>query len=202
MKKSFIIKKSVIAKSVLLSILACVSACILACQSSKSILRQTIEQKSVSKRKLVFFDVKEYDEEGKLIFEKWNNGYTCKYLYDENNNLTGTEQNNGITTLFLDVDENNKIELWSDGRTKHYVYENGKLIKEFFSEQDYTEYYYDENGFETSYKSSSGLVSWNEYNEAGLLIYRKNNKADRYFFDYEFWENGNVKKRKNYKEKR
>ena len=176
MKKSFI-KKSVIVKSILLSILACVSACILACQSSKSILKQTIEQKSVSKRKLVFFDVKEYDEEGKLIFEKWNNGYTCKYLYDENNNLTGTEQNNGITTLFLDVDENNKIELWSDGRTK-------------------------ENGFETSYKSSSGLVSWNEYNEAGLLIYRKNNKADRYFFDYEFWENGNVKKRKNYKERR
>ena len=51
MKKSFIIKKSVIAKSVLLSILACVSACILACQSSKSILRQTIEQKSEEESK-------------------------------------------------------------------------------------------------------------------------------------------------------
>ncbi len=147
MAKSF--SKKSLFKSLLLSILACVSACILACQSSKSILQQTIEQKSVSKRKLVFFDVKEYDQDGKLIFEKWNDGYTCKYKYDENNNLAGTEQNNGITTLFLDVDENNKIELWSDGRTKRYVYENGKLVKEYFSDKDYTDYYYEENGFET-----------------------------------------------------
>lgn len=202
MTKSFIYKKSLIIKSGIVLILACSLACIIACQSSHSILQQTIEQKNLSRRKLVLFDVKEYDEEGKLFFEKWNDGYTCKYLYDENNNLAGTEQSTGITTLFLDVDENNKIELWSDGRTKQYVYENGKLVKEFFSDKDYTEYYYDENGFETSYKSSSGLVSWNEYNEDGLLIYRKNNKADRYFFDYEFWENGNIKKRKNYKERR
>jgi YD repeat-containing protein len=201
MTKSFFKKKSV-KNSILFTILACTSACILACQSSKSILQQTIEKKSVSKRKLVLFDVKEYDEDGKLIFEKWNDGFTCKYKYDENNNLAGTEQNNGITTLFLDADENNKIELWSDGRTKYYVYQNGKLIKEYFSDSDYTDYYYDENGFETSYKSSSGLVSWNEYNDDGLLVYRKNNKADRYFFDYEFWGNGNIKKRKNYKEKR
>ena len=65
MTKSF--SKKSLFKSLLLSILACVSACILACQSSKSILQQTIEQKSVSKRKLVFFDVKEYDQDGKLI---------------------------------------------------------------------------------------------------------------------------------------
>ena len=183
-------------------ILACLLACILSCQSSKSILQQTIEKKSISRRKLVLFDVKEYDEDGKLVFEKWNDGYTCKYRYDENNCLAGTEQNNGITTLFVDADENNKIELWSDGRIKYYVYKDGKLIKEYFSDKDYTDYYYDENGLETSYKSSSGLVSWNEYNEDGLLVYRKNNKADRYFFDYEFWGNGNIKKRKNYKEKR
>lgn len=194
--------KSFIKKNVLLSILACLSACILACQSSKSILEQTIEEKSVSKRKLKLIDVKEYDQDGKLIFEKWDNGYTCKYIYDENNILTGTEQNTGITTMFFDLDENNKVELWSDGSTKRYVYENGRLVKEYFSDKDYTEYFYDENGLETSYKSSSGFISWNEYNEAGLLIYRKNNKANRYFFDYEFWENGKVKKRKNYKEKK
>ena len=98
--------KSFIKKNVLLSILACLSACILACQSSKSILEQTIEEKSVSKRKLKLIDVKEY-----------------------------------------------------------------------FSDKDYTEYFYDENGLGTSYKSSSGLISWNEYNEAGLLIYRKNKKT-------------------------
>ena len=121
MTKSFIYKKSLIIKSGIVLILACSLACIIACQSSHSILQQTIEQKNLSRRKLVLFDVKEYDEEGKLIFEKWNDGYTCKYLYDENNNLAGTEQSTGITTLFLDVNENNKIELWSDGRTKQSI---------------------------------------------------------------------------------
>ena len=149
MIKSFIYKKSVILKSWIVLLLACGLACITACQSSQSILKQTIEQKNLSRRKLVLFDVKEYDEKGNLIFEKWNDGYTCKYLYDENNILTGTEQSTGITTMFLDLDQNNKIELWSDGRNKQYVYQDGKLVKEFFSDKDYIEYYYDEHGFET-----------------------------------------------------
>ena len=38
-----------------------------------------------------------------------------------------------------------------------------------------------------------------EYNDKNLLVYRNSSKGDQYFFDYEFWDNGTIKKRINYK---
>ncbi len=181
-------------------ILYLVILCLLtSCQTNKSILSETINEKNVKKENLVFFDLKEYNEFGLLIFEKWNDGYECKYFYDDNNNLIASEQNTGIKTTFKKIDENTSIEYWSNGIVKMYEYKNGRLIKEYWSEVDYTEYFYDEKGNEESYKSSYGEISWNEYNDNNLLIYRKNSNNNEYFFDYEFWPNGIIKKRINYK---
>ena len=181
-------------------ILYLVILCLLtSCQTNKSILSETINEKNVKKENLVFFDLKEYNEFGLLIFEKWNDGYECKYFYDDNNNLIASEQNTGIKTTFKKIDENTSIEYWSNGIVKMYEYKNGRLIKEYWSEVDYTEYFYDEKGNEESYKSSYGEISWNEYNDNNLLIYRKNSNNNEYFFDYEFWPNGTIKKRINYK---
>ncbi len=181
-------------------ILYLVILCLLtSCQTNKSILSETINEKNVKKENLVFFDLKEYNEFGLLIFEKWNDGYECKYFYDDNNNLIASEQNTGIKTTFKKIDENTSIEYWSNGIVKMYEYKNGRLIKEYWSEVDYTEYFYDEKGNEESYRSSYGEISWNEYNDNNLLIYRKNSNNNEYFFDYEFWPNGTIKKRINYK---
>jgi len=181
-------------------ILYLVILCLLtSCQTNKSILFKTMNEKNVKKENLVFFDLKEYNEFGLLIFEKWNDGYECKYFYDDNNNLIASEQNTGIKTTFKKIDENTSIEYWSNGIVKMYEYKNGRLIKEYWSEVDYTEYFYDEKGNEESYKSSYGEISWNEYNDNNLLIYRKNSNNNEYFFDYEFWPNGTIKKRINYK---
>ncbi len=181
-------------------ILYLVILCLLtSCQTNKSILSETINEKNVKKENLVFFDLKEYNEFGLLIFEKWNDGYECKYFYDDSNNLIASEQNTGIKTTFKKIDENTSIEYWSNGIVKMYEYKNGRLIKEYWSEVDYTEYFYDEKGNEESYKSSYGEISWNEYNDNNLLIYRKNSNNNEYFFDYEFWPNGTIKKRINYK---
>ena len=181
-------------------ILYLVILCLLtSCQTNKSILSKTMNEKNVKKENLVFFDLKEYNEFGLLIFEKWNDGYECKYFYDDNNNLIASEQNTGIKTTFKKIDENTSIEYWSNGIVKMYEYNNGRLIKEYWSEVDYTEYFYDEKGNEESYKSSYGEISWNEYNDNNLLIYRKNSNNNEYFFDYEFWPNGTIKKRINYK---
>jgi len=181
-------------------ILYLVILCLLtSCQTNKSILSKTMNEKNVKKENLVFFDLKEYNELGLLIFEKWNDGYECKYFYDDNNNLIASEQNTGIKTTFKKIDENTSIEYWSNGIVKMYEYNNGRLIKEYWSEVDYTEYFYDEKGNEESYKSSYGEISWNEYNDNNLLIYRKNSNNNEYFFDYEFWPNGTIKKRINYK---
>ena len=169
------------------------------CQTNKSVLSETIKNKNVKKEKLVFFDLKEYNESGLLIFEKWDDGYECKYFYDDNNNLRSSEQNTGIKTTLEKIDENTNIEYWSNGIVKKYEYNNGKLIKEYWSEVDFIEYFYDENGNEKSYKSTSGKISWNEYNDKNLLIYRKDSNNNEYFFDYEFWPNGTIKKRINYK---
>ena len=166
---------------------------------SNNILSKTINEKQIEKSNLVFFDMKEYDRNGNLIFEKWNDGFECKYFYDKNNKLISSKQNTGITTQFIQLDENTILENWSDGFQKVYVYTNKKLVKEYYSEDIFTEYFYDENGNEIYYKSSTGLISWNEYNDKNLLIYRKNSNGDQYFFDYEFWDNGNIKKRINYK---
>jgi hypothetical protein len=180
-------------------ILYLVILCLLtSCQTNKSILSETINEKNVNKEKLVFFDLKEYNEFGLLIFEKWNDGYECKYFYDDNNNLIASEQNTGIKTTFKKIDENTSIEYWSNGIVKMYEYKNGRLIKEYWSEVDYIEYFYDEKGNEESYRSSYGEISWNEYNDNNLLIYRKNSNNNEYFFDYEFWPNGTIKKRINY----
>ncbi len=180
-------------------ILYLVILCLLtSCQTNKSILSETINEKNVKKENLVFFDLKEYNEFGLLIFEKWNDGYECKYFYDDNN-LIASEQNTGIKTTFKKIDENTSIEYWSNGIVKMYEYKNGRLIKEYWSEVDYTEYFYDEKGNEESYRSSYGEISWNEYNDNNLLIYRKNSNNNEYFFDYEFWPNGTIKKRINYK---
>ncbi len=181
-------------------ILYLVILCLLtSCQTNKSILSETINEKNVKKENLVFFDLKEYNEFGLLIFEKWNDGYECKYFYDDSNNLIASEQNTGIKTTFKKIDENTSIEYWSNGIVKMYEYKNGRLIKEYWSEVDYTEYFYDEKGNEESYRSSYGEISWNEYNDKNLLIYRKNSNNNEYFFDYEFWPNGTMKKRINYK---
>ena len=169
------------------------------CQTNKSVPSETIKNKNVKKEKLVFFDLKEYNESGLLIFEKWDDGYECKYFYDDNNNLISSEQNTGIKTTLEKIDENTIIEYWSNGIVKKYEYNNGKLIKEYWSEDDFTEYFYDKNGNEESYKSSSGKISWNEYNDKNLLIYRKDSNNNEYFFDYEFWPSGTIKKRINYK---
>jgi hypothetical protein len=180
-------------------ILYLVILCLLtSCQTNKSILSETINEKNVKKENLVFFDLKEYNEFGLLIFEKWNDGYECKYFYDDNN-LIASEQNTGIKTTFKKIDENTSIEYWSNGIVKMYEYKNGRLLKEYWSEVDYTEYFYDEKGNEESYRSSYGEISWNEYNDNNLLIYRKNSNNNEYFFDYEFWPNGTIKKRINYK---
>lgn len=168
-------------------------------KTNKSVLSETIKNKNVKKEKLVFFDLKEYNESGLLIFEKWDDGYECKYFYDDNNNLISSEQNTGIKTTLEKIDENTIIEYWSNEIVKKYEYNNGKLIKEYWSEVDFIEYFYDENGNEKSYKSTSGKISWNEYNDKNLLIYRKDSNNNEYFFDYEFWPSGTIKKRINYK---
>ncbi|MBO4533420.1 MAG: hypothetical protein J5726_06965 [Treponema sp.] len=171
----------------------------ISCSSTKNVLAHTLKEKQINKTDLVFFDSKEYDSNGNLIFEKWDDGYECKYFYDENNKLVSSEQNTGITTEFFYMNDDLVLEQWSDGMLKIYTYQNGKLIKENYSETAFTEYFYDENGNEIYYTSSTGTTSWNEYNDDNLLIYRKNSKGEQYFFDYEFWDNGNIKKRINYK---
>lgn len=169
------------------------------CQTNKNVLSQTLNSKNVQKENLIFFDLKEYNESGLLIFEKWDDGYECKYFYDDNNNLISSEQNTGIKTTYEKIDENTVFEYWSNGIIKVYEYNNGKLIKESWSSGAYTEYFYDENGNEEYYKSSSGTISWNEYNDKNILLYRKDSENNEYFFDYAFWPDGKIKKRINYK---
>lgn len=176
-----------------------VSVVFISCSLARNVLNETIKEKNISKENLIFFDYKTYDQNGNILFEKWSDGFECEYYYNEKGELKSSKQNTGITTVFQRIDECKVIEKWSNGMQILNVYDDNKnLIKQIFSETSYIEYYFDANGKETHFISSSGNTSWNYYNKEGLLNYRKDSKGNEYFYEYEFYPNNKIKKRTSY----
>ena len=161
------------------------------------------------KSKYVLFDVKQYNMNGNLTEETWDDGYNCRYFYDENNNPVRSVQNTGITTEYKVLDEHEILETWSDGRQKQYIYDmNHNLVREYWKDPDeekfdcFTEYTYI-NKREVRYSvymyGEKASTYWNYYDENGVLSRRTSSYGDEYFFDYEYYEDGKVKTRYNYK---
>ena len=176
-----------------------VSVVFISCASTKNVLDETIKEKNITKEKLNFHDYKTYDQNGNILFEKWNDGFECEYYYNEDGELISSKQNTGITTVYQRIDEYNVIENWSNGMQILNVYDNNKnLLIQFFSETLYIEFFFDSNGKETHFISSSGNTSWNYYNNDGLLNYRKDSKGNEYFYEYEFYPDNKIKKRTSY----
>ncbi|MBP5442891.1 MAG: hypothetical protein J6Y60_06605 [Treponema sp.] len=157
------------------------------------------------KSKYVLFDVKQYDVNGNLTEETWDDGYNCKYFYDENNNPVRSVQNTGITTEYKVVDEHEILETWSDGSQKMYIYDMNHNLRREYWKDPYEESF--ENYMEYTYKGNRevrysvymyGVKSttyWNYYDENGVLVRRTNSNGDEYFLDYDYYENGKVKTR-------
>lgn len=185
-------------KKKLLLILS-ITVMLISCSSTKNVLYVTIKEKNIKKENLLFFDYKTYDKSGNMTFEKWNDGFECEYFYDEKGELKSSIQNTGITTIFQKIDEYKVMENWSNGMQILNVYDDNKhLIKQYFSETLYTEYFFDSNGKESHFTSSSGKTSWNYYNNDGLLKYRKDSSGNEYFYEYEFYADNKIKKRTSY----
>lgn len=163
------------------------------------------------KSKYVLFDVKQYDVNGNLTEETWDDGYNCKYFYDENNNPVRSVQNTGITTEFKVVDEHEILETWSDGSQRQYIYDmNHNLVREYWKDpederfENYMEYTFIDNR-EVRYSvymyGEKASTYWNYYDENGILVRRTNSYGEEYFFDYDYYENGKVKTRYIYESK-
>ena len=157
------------------------------------------------KSKYVLFDVKQYDVNGNLTEERWDDGYECRYFYDENNNPVRSVQNTGITTEYKVVDEHEILEIWSDGSQKMYIYDmNHNLVREYWKDpederfENYMEYTFIDNR-EVRYSvymyGVKSTTYWNYYNENEVLVRRTNSNGDEYFLDYDYYENGKVKTR-------
>ena len=164
-----------------------------------------------NKSKYVLFDVKQYDVNGNLTEETWDDGYNCKYFYDENNNPVRSVQNTGITTEFKVVDEHEILETWSDGSQRQYIYDmNHNLVREYWKDpederfENYMEYTFIDNR-EVRYSvymyGEKTSTYWNYYDENGVLVRRTNSYGDEYFLDYDYYENGKVKTRYIYEPK-
>lgn len=163
------------------------------------------------KSKYVLFDVKQYDVNGNLTEETWDDGYNCKYFYDENNNPVRSVQNTGITTEFKVVDEHEILETWSDGSQRQYIYDmNHNLVREYWKDpederfENYMEYTFIDNR-EVRYSvymyGEKTSTYWNYYDENGVLVRRTNSYGEEFFFEFEYYDNGKVKTRYMYESK-
>lgn len=163
------------------------------------------------KSKYVLFDVKQYDVNGNLTEERWDDGYECRYFYDENNNPVRSVQNTGITTEYKVLDEHEILETWSDGSQKMYIYDmNHNLVREYWKDpederfENYMEYTFIDNR-EVRYSvymyGERSSTYWNYYDENGVLVRRTNSNGDEYFLYYDYYENGKVKTRYMYESK-
>ena len=88
--------------------------------------------------------IKEYDNNGNMIYLKDRDGYETWFEYDNNGNQIHYKHNSGYET-------------WSE-------YDNNGNQIHYKSSDGYESWYeYDSNGNEIHYKSSTGNESWYEY---------------------------------------
>lgn len=178
-------------------------------EDSSSIIEKLSSEKDFNLDRLELLGIKEYDRKGRLFKEtmydlKWNDVFIVYYFYDLKDNLSFSRHSSGVTTTYTKIDDNTVSEEWSNDIKKTYVYKDGNQVKEIFyqpdlEEPDYIEYFFDENGLETYYRANDGRTSWNEYNDSNLLVYRHSDEGNEYYFGYQFWSDGTVKKRMCYK---
>lgn len=154
----------------------------------------------------VFFDFKEYDKNGKLVLEKWDDNTVIEYLYDKKGNWIGKKQSDGVTSRCVKTDSRIITETYSNGIITTYRYldddckiltEEKSVVKEMNLETT-TVYLFNEKGNETMfiyYSPNGTCTSWNEYDENNRLVKRTNSYGDEYYYEYEFYKNGSVKKR-------
>ena len=86
-----------------------------------------------------------------------------------------------------------------------YIYDlNHNLVREYWKTPEerkfnnYTEYTFIDNRevrYSVYNKSGKTTTYWNYYDENGLLIRRTNSNGEEYFFEFEYYDNGNVKTR-------
>lgn len=115
----------------------------------------------------------EYDDDGNLIKECDSDGYEYIYKYDDNGNMTYCNDAYGEHWFEYDSDGKCIRSIHEDGTEGIYTYnDNGKLIDITYS-----------TGFKESY----------EYNDKGLLIKRSDNdELSRFETHYEYYDNGKI----------
>lgn len=154
----------------------------------------------------VFFDIKDYDSRGNVVFEKWDDNTEIEYFYDSNGNWIGRKESNGVTSSCLKENETTIVETYNNGLTRIYSYTDNdcKNVKSEISYFDnpanlaLTAYYFDDNGLETMYVyiSFSGKRTdyWNFYNEQNQLVRRVSSEGDEYYFEYTTTPEGNKRR--------
>ncbi len=155
----------------------------------------------------------EYDAAGNNTYKKYKVGNLIMewhYQYDNkgNANYLLFELNGQKKEVWIDYDEyghptrtvdsNYMIDLWE------YKYDaKGNMIYEKQITHDNlvktleTWYKYDDKGHKI-YENKFGTEYWYEYNNNGNLIYIKREDGFETWYEYEYWENGKVKKQIEY----
>lgn len=140
----------------------------------------------------------EYDSKGRLIREDL--GYEVyTYVYDDKNFTGQQKYKDGALGWKYDYDSN-----WRQIHAKRGVMEwwkefdsKGNLIYWKNTDAPDRRYEYDSNG--NRVKEIQGeYVTTYEYDSAGRLIHETTNYGDESIYEYSFWENGNVKERREY----
>lgn len=154
--------------------------------------------------------LRDYDENGRMIYRKNPDGTKVWYEYDERGNKIHEEDSNGY-------------EKWTE------YDEQGKKISARDSDDKEWEYEYDEAGRKTCIRTIQYVENddveipipyslgeaWDDYNDLlfheetsewiwrynkdGNLTYEETASGSKYIYRYEFWGNGIKKKRTTYK---
>lgn len=154
----------------------------------------------------------EYDANGnKTYCARYDDHYDNMYLtyevwfyYDEQGRETHWKNSHGVESWCKYDERGNKI-YWMDydcGIEYKYGYdESGKLIYEEPVDCGWKNVYeYDADGKKILDKCFEVRTEerWHDYDESGNILHSKSSLGLELWYEYEFWENGNIKQRVEY----
>lgn len=146
----------------------------------------------------------EYNDDGKLSFwlnidSKWGDETACSIEYDTKGRII--HEDYGYEEYTYEYDEENYTvqQKYRDG-SLGWKYDCDTKWQRIHGKRGVMEWwaYFDSNGNETYNKDWQGIEIKYEYDSKGRLIHEISNNSGEFWYEYTFWDNGNVKLQKMY----